>query len=39
MANTSGQEGDIAISILPSKPCGLFLGYWKDEAKTAACFK
>ena len=33
-----GVEGEICVRLDP-RPVGLFLGYWKDEAKTAAVMK
>jgi len=34
-----GQEGEVAIRVRPVRPEGLFAGYWKDEARNAACFR
>jgi len=35
----AGKEGDIAVRIDPVRPVGLFAGYWKDSAKTAATIR
>ena len=35
----AGQEGEVAIRVRPVRPEGLFAGYWKDEARNAACFR
>ena len=34
-----GSEGEVAIRVKPVRPEGLFAGYWKDEARNAACFR
>jgi len=34
-----GSEGEVAIRVRPARPEGLFAGYWKDEARNAACFR
>jgi len=34
-----GNEGEVAIRVKPRRPVGLFTGYWKDEARTAAVFR
>ena len=32
-------EGDIAISVTPERPVGLFKEYWKEPDRTAACYR
>ncbi|MQG38892.1 MAG: AMP-binding protein [SAR202 cluster bacterium] len=34
-----GEEGEIAISIKPDFPVGLFGGYWKNEEANNKCFR
>jgi acyl-coenzyme A synthetase/AMP-(fatty) acid ligase len=34
-----GDEGNVAIAVEPSRPVGLFAGYWGDAEATAAAFK
>lgn len=34
-----GEEGGIAVRVLPEAPMGMFLGYKDDPVRTAACFK
>jgi acyl-coenzyme A synthetase/AMP-(fatty) acid ligase len=35
---TAGQEGDIAVSLVPQRPVGLFTEYWKNPEAMAASF-
>jgi len=35
----SMQEGHIAVKVLPERPVGLFIDYWKSEDKTKDVFK
>lgn len=34
-----GQEGHVAVRVLPERPVGLFSGYWRDPEATAAAFR
>lgn len=34
-----GVEGEIVVRLDKGRPAGLFLGYYRDEAKTAECFR
>jgi acyl-coenzyme A synthetase/AMP-(fatty) acid ligase len=34
----AGQEGDIAVSLVPERPVGLFTEYWKNPEAMAASF-
>ncbi|MBP3636514.1 MAG: AMP-binding protein [Clostridia bacterium] len=34
-----GVEGEIVVRLDQSRPAGLFLGYYRDEKKTAECFR
>jgi acyl-coenzyme A synthetase/AMP-(fatty) acid ligase len=34
-----GQEGHVAVRVRPQRPVGMFTGYWRDPAATAAAFR
>jgi medium-chain acyl-CoA synthetase len=34
-----GTEGDIAVRVRPTRPVGMFAGYWKNAEGTAACHR
>ena len=34
-----GQEGHVAVRVRPERPVGMFTGYWRDPAATAAAFR
>jgi len=34
-----GEEGNIAVRVLPERPVGLFMEYWRDPDATAASFR
>lgn len=34
-----GQEGDIAVRVIPNRPVGLFREYWKNPEKTASSYR
>jgi hypothetical protein len=34
-----GQEGHLAVRVRPQRPVGMFTGYWRDPAATAAAFR
>ena len=34
-----GTEGDLAIRVRPTRPVGMFSGYWKNDEATARCHR
>ncbi len=34
----AGEEGEVAVRVVPQRPAGLFVEYWKDPERTAAVF-
>lgn len=34
-----GEEGHLAVSVEPTRPVGLFTGYWGDQERTEAVFR